>query len=467
MLGRIESFARLLRQNQVRVSVAEVVDAVNASLAVGLDRADDLQAALSATLVKKPSDQRTFDELFSLFFLRGGMFARALEGTPLAELLAELGLSEEDIERILAVLGDQAAGLGAVARTALGMRSADIVPLLQIAGVTLDQRIVSPLHVGFHTHRLLSALGLDGAERELDQVLRTLRDALGDERAELLRKAVAQNLAALRQAVRKHVQAEFEKQNRDLMEDLRLRTLAEKPFTSLREDELRRLRVEIARLARKLRTQVALRPKKEKRGRLDVRRTIRRSLSTGGVPIDLVLRRRRKERPRIVILCDISDSVRHVSRFMLELVYMVQDLMQRVRSFVFVSDLGETTSLFSGHEIDRAVDLAYNGAVVSVHANSNYGRALEQFATRHLDAVTSKTTVIVIGDARNNYNPPNADRLAEIRRRAKRLLWLNPEAPAAWGFGDSAMRDYEPHCHKVVVAYNLETLRKVVDEIVL
>jgi uncharacterized protein with von Willebrand factor type A (vWA) domain len=92
---------------------------------------------------------------------------------------------------------------------------------------------------------------------------------------------------------------------------------------------------------------------------------------------------------------------------------------------------------------------------------------LEIFATRHIDAVTSRTTVMIIGDARNNYNPPNAERLAEVRRRAKRVLWLNPELPGAWGFGDSAMRDYEPHVSRAVVAFNLESVRKVVDELVL
>jgi uncharacterized protein with von Willebrand factor type A (vWA) domain len=221
------------------------------------------------------------------------------------------------------------------------------------------------------------------------------------------------------------------------------------------------------RLARKLRSQASYRPKLERRGRLDVRRTLRRSLASGGVPFQLKRRLRRKDRPRLVILCDISDSVRHVSRFMLELVYTLQELFARVRSFVFVSELGETTQLFSQFEIDRAIELAYGGAVIPVQANSNYGRALEIFATRHLDAVTSRTTVIVIGDARNNYNPPNAERLAELRRRARRVLWLNPELPGAWGFGDSAMRDYEPHVTRAVVAYNLESLRKVVDELVL
>src|SRR5262249_47917803 len=264
-----------------------------------------------------------------------------------------------------------------------------------------------------------------------------------------------------------HVQDEFEKQNREAMADLRLRSLAERPFHSLSEEEIRRLRVEVKRLGLKLRQQASYRPRARRRGRLDVRRTLRRSFATGGVLFDLRRRLKRKERPRLVILCDISDSVRNVSRFMLELVYTIQELFSRVRSFVFVSDLGEVTPLFATYDIDRPVDLAYSGAVVSVQANSNYGRALEIFATRHLDCVSSRTTVIVIGDARNNYNPPNVERLSEIRRRAKRLLWLNPELPGAWGFGDSAMRDYEPHTTRTIVAYNLETLRKVIDDLVL
>jgi uncharacterized protein with von Willebrand factor type A (vWA) domain len=337
-----------------------------------------------------------------------------------------------------------------------------------MTGVAVEgMRIHSPLQVGWQAQRVLSAIDLAGAERELDQVMGIVARALGDQAAGALRQAVAANLQAIRQAIRRHVQEEFERQNIDFFTEFRARTLAEKPFTLLSEEEVEKLRVEVKKLARKLQTQARLRPKIRRKGRLDVRRTIRRSLRTGGVPFELRRRTRRIERPRLVVLCDVSDSVRQVSRFMLELVFCLQELFERVRSYVFVSDLGETTSLFKTYDIERAVRLAYGGAVISVHANSNYGRALEIFAERHLDAVTSKTTVIVIGDARNNYNPPNADRLAEIRRRAKRVLWLNPELPGAWGFGDSAMRDYEPHCDRVVVAYNLESLRKVIDDLVL
>jgi uncharacterized protein with von Willebrand factor type A (vWA) domain len=468
MLEKLEEFGRLLRQNRVRVSVAELVDAAQAAAAIGLESPDDLRAALAATLVKKPGDRRTFDELFGLYFLRGHALARDLQGAPLTELLEELGVTGDDLDRILAILGDRAAQLGAVARTALGLRGADIVPLLQITGAQSGaSRIASPLHIGWHTQRLLGALDVPGAERQLAEITKLVADALGEDRARELAAAIAKNLASIRAAVRRHVQEEFERQNRDFLEDFRLRSLSERPFASLSEEEIRKLRVEVTRLARKLRAQASLRPRPRRRGRLDVRRTIRRSLSTGGVPFKLHVRRRKKDRPRLVILCDISDSVRNVSRFMLELVYTIQELFERVRSYVFVHDVGETTELFSTYDIDRAVQLAYGGAVISVHSNSNYGHALEEFAERHLDAVTAKTTVIVIGDARNNYNPPNAERLAEIRRRAKRLLWLNPELPGAWSLGDSAMREYEPHCDRVVVAFNLESLRKVVDDLVI
>jgi uncharacterized protein with von Willebrand factor type A (vWA) domain len=472
MLDRLERFCVLLRKNHVRVAVSEVVDAVQAVRAVGLGSAADLRAALAATLVKRPSDRSTFEELFTLYFLRGGDLARGLDGTPLAELLAGMGLDEDDVERLLAALADHAASLSAVARAGLGVGSGDVVGLLRMSGAGggsggAQQRVVSPLHIGYHTHRLLEQLGLGAAEKELARIVARLRRELGEAGADALQKVIARNLGALKQAVRRHVQDEFERENRDLLADLRLRTLAEKPFSSLREEEIRKLRVEVNRLARKLRTQVSYRPKLMRRGRLDVRRTLRRSLASGGVPFVLHRRQRRKDRPRLVILCDISDSVRHVSRFMLELVYTLQELFARVRSFVFVSDLGESTQLFAQHEIDRAVELAASGAVIPVQANSNYGRALEIFATRHIDAVTSRTTVMVIGDARGNYNPPNAERLAEVRRRAKRVLWLNPELPGAWGFGDSAMREYEPHVTRTVVAYNLESLRKVVDELVL
>jgi uncharacterized protein with von Willebrand factor type A (vWA) domain len=194
-------------------------------------------------------------------------------------------------------------------------------------------------------------------------------------------------------------------------------------------------------------------------------RTLRRSLATGGVPFVLRRRRRHPHKPRLIVLCDISDSVRNVSRFMLQLVYALQELFARVHTFAFVAELGELTALFRQYDLERAIELTYEGAVVSTFANSNYGRTLQQFAAGHLDKVTSRTTVMIIGDGRNNYHPSHAAVLSEVRRRAKKLLWLNPEVPSMWGLGDSAMGEYQPHCDRVLVVRNLDGLRKVIDHL--
>src|SRR5262249_2847612 len=271
----------------------------------------------------------------------------------------------------------------------------------------------------------------------------------------------------VRTALRRYVADEFERRNVDFVEQMRKQLLAHKPFGAMSEEELMRLREEVTRLAKRLKQLASLRPRVGRRGRLDARRTLRRALGAGGGPVSLVHKRRRIQKPRRGGVCGISDSVRHVSRFMLQFAFTLQELFSKVRSFVFVSDLGECTELFKQHEIQRAVDLAYSGGVVNVYANSNFGRAFKMFEARYLDAVTPKTTVIVIGDARNNYNRPEAWALSAIKEKARRVLWLNPEPPGSWAFGDSAMRDYEPFCDRVETVGNLAQLAKVVDTLVL
>ncbi len=325
----------------------------------------------------------------------------------------------------------------------------------------------NPLQIGFFTQQVLGQLGFAEAQAQLNGLASGLASGLGGERAEQVMQHVRDNLANLRSAIRNYVKDEFDKHNVRYTEEMRRELLVHKPFGQMSADELHRLRREIERMAQKLRTQASLRPRHRRRGRLDIRRTLRSALATGGTPFALKLRHRRVEKPRLCILCDISDSVRHVSRFMLQFVYTLQEMFSKVRSFVFVSDLGEATDLFSRHELDAAVERALSGAVIHVYANSNYGRAFRQFVDSHLEAVTTRTTVIVIGDGRSNYFPPEAWALARVRARAKHVLWLNPEQPASWIFGDSAMRDYKPHTSRVEVVYNLDSLRRVVDELVL
>jgi len=386
----------------------------------------------------------------------------------MVEALRRQGFSEQEIEQLLALLADEASRMTPLGRAGMGLRRSRIEALIRLAGVRVDfERLHNPLQIGFFTQQLLEQLGFRAAVDELSAVEARLADKLGAERARQIVKSALDNLDKVRGQVRGYVADEFERRNLQYLAQVRKQILAHKPFSAMNEAELLRLRQEVTRLARKLKQTASLRRKREKRGRLDARRTLRRALASGGVPFQLRHKKRRIERPRLVVLCDISDSVRHVSRFMLQLAYTLQELFSQVRSFVFVSDLGECTDLFRKHELQKAVDVAYGGGVVNVYANSNFGRAFRMFAEKHLEIVTPRTTVIVIGDARNNYNPPEAWALADIKARARRVLWLNPEPPLSWSFGDSAMRDYEPHCTRIETVNNLEALTQVVDRLVL
>jgi uncharacterized protein with von Willebrand factor type A (vWA) domain len=168
----------------------------------------------------------------------------------------------------------------------------------------------------------------------------------------------------------------------------------------------------------------------------------------------------------VVVLCDVSESVRNVSRLMLLFTHTLQSLFARVRSFVFVSDLGEVTDLFRSLEPERALDLAVTGKAVSLQSNSNYGHALASFVRRELPAVTRRTTVLIIGDGRNNQNPPNVWALREIRRKARRVVWICPEERRAWGVGDSEMDLYARVCDQVVIVQSLSDLDRLADQLV-
>ena len=203
-----------------------------------------------------------------------------------------------------------------------------------------------------------------------------------------------------------------------------------------------------------------------RRGALNVRRTLRRNMPWGGVPMVPQFRTRRPERPEVVVLCDVSDSVRTAARMMLLFTYTLQELFVRVRSFVFVSDVGEVTQYFKDQDVDQAIDLATAGKAVSLSANSNYGRALADFSRDYLGSITRRTTVMIIGDGRNNYNPNNAWALKDLKRKAKRVLWICPEERGNWGIGDSEMLTYEKHCDKALTVNSVNDLARIADQLV-
>ena len=330
-------------------------------------------------------------------------------------------------------------------------------------------RIENMLQIGFFTRRTMEQLGSENAMQELQDLAGRLRQAgMGDAEAEAIGRLAERYLEALRQSVRSYMERELQTRNFDYMEKFRREALFEKSFYSLTEDEIRRMREVVARLAQRIKNVLSIRRRRLKRGKLDLHTMLRRNMARGGVPFELVFKERRKDRPKLVILCDVSSSVANVSRFMLQFVYSLQEAFTKIRAFVFVAELGEVTQVFKDNDINKALDLALDGGdVINVYTRSNFGMAFHTFWKDSLSAIDQKTTVLVLGDARNNYNDPKAWCLRDVANKAKNVVWLNPESPSAWGFGDSVMDKYLPHCDVAEECRNLRQLSKVVDRLVL
>jgi len=456
---RLEDFTALLRQNGLRISPAEVADAAQAALLIGLEDRGAFRGALRATLVKRGQDTPVFDRLFEIYFSGAKDLIDGLEGSLLEALAAEK-LSEDQLEEIARQLAQMSLLTQALAQG----QGAQLARLLRQATLSIDFRgLQSPLQRGFYARRLLQAAGGTKAEAELRQLLAALKAGGVDPGAlDLASRQIDKTLKALEEAARRVAEKEQKARDPEQKAD---KSLLHRSLSSLTPDEVQRMRSVVRRLAERLKTRLSRRRKVRRRGKLSVRRTLRKNLSTGGEPYQLVFRARRRERPEIVVLCDVSDSVRNVSRLMLQFVYTLQELYARVRSFVFVSDLGEVTHLFKNTDVGAAVDLATAGKVINLSANSNYGRALQLFHSTYLGSVTRRTTVIVIGDGRTNYNPPHAWALAEVKLKCRRLVWLCPEEKHSWGFGDSEMPLYARHCHRVETVRSLDDLAKVAAEL--
>src|SRR5437870_1244691 len=237
-------------------------------------------------------------------------------------------------------------------------------------------------------------------------------------------------------------------------------------FSRRISDEISQMKSVVARLARKIKDALALRQRQEHKGRLDSRRTTRKSLQYGGVPMEIFLKRRHREKPKLITICDVSDSVRNASRFMLQLVWSLQECFSRVRSYVFVSEIAEVTQAFNTYPVERAIEWALKGAPVDYHCRSDFGFAFSQFTKTELDSLDRKTTILMLGDARNNYNDPQAWALRLIRERVKGIIWLNPEGQWGWGIGDSVMPLYAPSCDFVRECRTIGQLGEVVDNLV-
>jgi uncharacterized protein len=472
MQQRIIEFTNLLRKSGIRVSVAEGIDAFMALDALSIEDRGVFRDALRASMVKRGDEIATFDELFDLYW--SGFYDNLRDSFGnLGDQMGEMGI---DLEALMAQMAGMMEGmdgnvdLGELAKALLTQDLAALENMIRAAAEQAGtDRIENMLQVGFFSRRTNEQLDLEGAGGELEELAAKLAGmGMGSDEIEGIRQMIKKLIENMRRSVKNFVERELQTRNHDYMEKFRKEMLQEKSFYHLTEDEISRMREVVNRLAQRIKNVLSVRKKRIKRGKLDLHQTLRRNMARGGIPFEVIYKHRRKDRPKLVILCDVSSSVANVSRFMLQFMYGLQEAFTKIRSYVFVSDLGEVTSVFKDADVNTAIEKALDGGdVINVYTRSNFGQAFHDFWKDHLSSIDNRTTVIVLGDARNNYNDPMAWCLRDVHNKAKNVVWLNPESPSAWGFGDSVMDRYAPYCDRVEECRNLRQLSKIVDDVML
>ncbi len=455
MDDRIIEFIAALRAMGVRVSLAESQDAMRAVEHMGVMERETFRISLKTTLIKEASDGPIFDRLFPLFF--GAETPPMMDGAG--------GLSPEEQAMLREALRQVAAELARRLRQLLegrGLSREELERLGQQAGLPYAR---SPYQQPWITRRMLQQMGWNSLEEALQELLQMLAAMGLDQQAmDQLREAAGQNMDAIEEQINRFAGAGIaqnmaeEYQKRPPLDDLMNR-----PLQSLDEEEAEELRKQVRRLAAQLRSRAALRQKRGKKGQLDAKATIRASLKYGTVPIE-IKHKHRHLKPKLCLIADLSTSMRPVVEFMLRLMYELSDQIAKARSFAFIADIHEISQDFNAHPPDVAIPL-----VMEQHSpgyyNTDLGYSLAHFTQDYLDAVDRRTTVIILGDGRNNYNDPRLDAVDAIKRRARKLLWFNPEFRAQWGSGDSDMPLYAPLCDAVHTVSTLAQLGDAVDHL--
>ncbi|GAA3230278.1 vWA domain-containing protein [Nonomuraea helvata] len=429
LIDRHVGFVQALREAGLPVSVAEGLDAAQALRVIQLSDRESLRAAYAATLVKKPAYRPGFDVLFDLWFpaSTSGMHTQRtdrpldLETAPVEEL-------RDHLTRLLTGGTDQE--LREFAQAMVGRFG--------------RQPTTSPGRQNWFSYSVMRALS---PETLMARVLQNVLQ--GQERGGLAEKNVRRRVY---DSTRRFEDAVATDVRRRIAEDSGIERIARSAvrppldqidFLRITKADLARLRREVYPLARRLATRLTIRQRKGRRGRLDFRRTMRASLQSGGVPLTTHFRPPRPHRPELVILCDTSDSVSSFAHFTLLLTYALREQFSKVRAFGFVDTVDEITRFFvPGADVVEAMTRLANEADMVRFGRTNYGHSLERFAERYGDAVGPKTSLLILGDARSNYQPPALDVLSSLVARSRHAYWLNPEPTTQWDTGDSVASEY-------------------------
>ena len=455
MESRILQLIAALRASGVRVSLAESAEAFSAVDLMGIQDREHFRLSLRATLIKDLRDLPVFDKLFPLFFGTGQ--PPMMGGNPTDNMTPEevqmfadaLRQFTEQLRRRMERLmnGEQ-------------LSREELEALGQMVGLnqTDDLR-----YQEWMAQRMMRALAFPEVREALRELMEQLQQmGMSKERIEQLRELIQQNMQGLQQQINQFAGERIAENLSEQPPSEGVDNLMNRPFEALSDADKKILQREVKRLAAMLRTRIALRQKRARSGQLDPKATIRRNLKYHGVPMEIRYRDKIRK-PKIVIICDISTSMRFCSELMLSFLFALQGQVRRTHAFAFIDHLEYISDDFNGSDVDEAI-ASVLWRMPSGHYNTDLGWSLNDFNNGYLDTLNGRTTLIVVGDGRNNYNDPRLDIFSLMSRRASRTIWLNPEPPIMW-HGDSDMPKYAPFCNDVVKVGNLKELVSAVDSL--
>lgn len=456
MESRILQLISALRASDVRISLAESTEAFSAVALMGIQDREAFRLSLRATLVKDARNLPIFDKLFSIFFsagqppMMGNDLSEELspeEARMLAEALRRLA---NDLRRHMErLMNGQPLSRGELEQLTrmIGLDNADDLRYQKWMAKRLEQAMQFP---------------------EVRQAMRDLMEQLAQmgmsrERLEQIRQLVQENMQAMQEQMERFAGERIAENlsRRPVHEEMD--GLLNRPFRSLSDEEKHLLMREVKRLAAVLRTRIALRQKHAKTGQLDAKATIRANLKHQGVPME-IRHRDHVRKPRIVVLCDISTSMRFCSELMLSFLHALQGQVRKTHAFAFIDHLEYISADFTSADGSQAIAHVLM-RMPSGYYNTDLGRSLKSYTDDYFDTLSGQTTLIIVGDGRNNYNDPRLDLFGQMARRAARTIWLNPEPPVMWTSGDSDMLRYASLCDSVFKVSNLAELTAAVDHL--
>ena len=455
MESRILQLISALRASGVRVSLAESAEAFSAVDIMGIQDREEFRLSLRATLVKDLKDIPVFDKLFPLFFgtgtppMMGGNPSDDMtpeEAQQLADALRQFAESlRQRMQRLMS--GDQ-------------LSRAELEALGQMVGLNQMDDI---RYQNWMAQRMMRALAYPEVREALKELMEQLQQmGMSRDRVEQMREMIQQNLQGMREQIEQFAGERIAENMSERPRGERMDDLINRPFHTLSDADKKVLQNEVKRLAAMLRTRIALRQKRAKSGQLDPKATIRANLKYHGVPME-IKHKDRVRKPKIVVICDISTSMRFCSELMLSFLFALQGQVRKTHAFAFIDHLESISEDFSGSNADEAI-ASVLWRMPSGSYNTDLGWSLNDFQSEYMDTLNGQTTLIIVGDGRNNYYDPRLDIFSTMSRRAARTIWLNPEPPYLW-HGDSDMPKYAPMCNNVLKVSNLRELAEAVDSL--